>query len=164
MNPKKLTLEEISSSKNCKKLEVGTPQKDYPKKLIDFTTENFTTESSDANLINDVRVASGEMISNAIKYGNRRDPSKKIRIYCTWVDNNFYMVVQDEGYGFDIDNPKYRGVPIPKGSLGISYAKQRVDILYNFQDSASYLCKRVDQDKPGMIESFFKKIHQKLTQ
>jgi len=42
-----------------------------------------------------VRIASGEMMANAIDWGNKRNPLKKIKGYCSWF-----------GKGFDIENPE----------------------------------------------------------
>lgn len=48
-----------------------------------------------------LRVALTEALSNAIKYGNRLDPSKAVEVMVELLDSSFRVVVQDEGTGFD---------------------------------------------------------------
>jgi serine/threonine-protein kinase RsbW len=45
----------------------------------------------------------GEAISNAIKHGNRHDPTKFITIQCGISPEDLVLVVEDEGEGFDPD-------------------------------------------------------------
>jgi serine/threonine-protein kinase RsbW len=48
-----------------------------------------------------VRLAVEEALVNAIKHGNRQDPSKQIHVaYCLWADRVRIEIV-DEGRGFD---------------------------------------------------------------
>lgn len=141
---RKLSLEKILKNKGTRILVITTPTNNsYPKDAINFVIENFRNRIKDDSLVDDIRVAAGEMIANAIDHGNIKNQSKNLKIYCSWFEDKFYFVVQDGGEGFDIDNLKYQGFPQPEGGLGIAYAKQRVDLVYNFRDSASYLCKMV---------------------
>ncbi|MBN2052027.1 ATP-binding protein [Candidatus Woesearchaeota archaeon] len=141
---RKLSLEKIANDENTKILEVATPNKAYPEELISFFVQNFKQRSNDQKMINDVRIASGELIANAIDYGNKKDSWKKLRLYCLWVRRKFYFVIQDQGAGFDIDEPVFKGFPPPEGSAGLAISRQRVDLLYNFRDCASYCCKKTD--------------------
>lgn len=45
----------------------------------------------------------GEAISNAIKHGNHRDPTKFVTILCGISPEDLVIVVEDEGEGFDPD-------------------------------------------------------------
>ncbi len=140
---RKLSLEKILKNNDTKVLEIPTPVHDsYPEEAISFVIDNFRSRIKNDSLVNDIRVAASEMIANAIDYGNKRNPLKKLKVYCSWFGDKFYFVIQDEGGGFDIDKPKYQGGPQPEGGLGIEYTKQRMNLVYNFGDSASYVCKR----------------------
>ncbi|MBN2458958.1 ATP-binding protein [Candidatus Woesearchaeota archaeon] len=139
---KKLSLERIMGYEGTRALEANTPSTSYPDELIKFVTDNFKKKNSNAQLAEDVRVASSELIANAIDYGNRKDPGKKLRLFCSWVKNRFYFAVQDQGEGFDIDNPLLQGFPPPEGGIGLMLARDRVSLLYNFKDNASYFCKK----------------------
>jgi serine/threonine-protein kinase RsbW len=49
-----------------------------------------------------VRLALEEAIVNAIKHGNGMDPSKEVRIDCSFDDDRVTIVIEDEGPGFDV--------------------------------------------------------------
>jgi serine/threonine-protein kinase RsbW len=51
--------------------------------------------------IADVRIALREAIANAIRHGNGNDPSKCVRISYHARADEFVVVVQDDGMGFD---------------------------------------------------------------
>ena len=48
-----------------------------------------------------VHMAMEEAVMNAIKHGNKRDPSKSVRVVITLSGNQFHACVTDEGKGFD---------------------------------------------------------------
>lgn len=50
-----------------------------------------------------VPVALTEAISNAILYGNREDPSKRVRVRASLDERALVLEVADEGPGFDMD-------------------------------------------------------------
>ncbi|MGE3314764.1 MAG: ATP-binding protein [Planctomycetaceae bacterium] len=50
-----------------------------------------------------VRLALEEAIVNAIKHGNRMDPSKQVRIHCHVSDEKVRIVIEDQGAGFSPD-------------------------------------------------------------
>ena len=141
---KKLTLEEISKNPNTKILIFQTPTDyAYNENGINFVKKNFAIKNVTGSQLDDIRFAAGEMISNAVMHGNKRDSDKKIEIYCLWVEKNFYFVIKDEGKGFEIDNPLYGVICPPEGSLGIELTKSKMNLVYNFKDSASYICKKI---------------------
>jgi hypothetical protein len=41
-----------------------------------------------------------ELIKNAVRHGNKRDPGKKIRIWASFSRNHAHVIVEDEGEGF----------------------------------------------------------------
>jgi len=50
-----------------------------------------------------VRLALEEALINAIKHGNRMDPSKKVKIEYQVCDAKIRIVIEDEGEGFDMN-------------------------------------------------------------
>jgi len=42
-----------------------------------------------------------ELIKNAIRHGNRKDPEKKIRIWASFSKKHAHLIVEDEGEGFN---------------------------------------------------------------
>lgn len=50
-----------------------------------------------------LRVAVGEALSNAILYGNREDPGKKVTVRAVFDDDAIRVTVADEGEGFDVE-------------------------------------------------------------
>ncbi len=129
---------------NIVKMEALTPETEYyPKELISFVTEEFNKKPSHRQ--DDVRVAAGEIIANAILYGNNRDPLKQIEIYCLWKEKVFYFAVKDQGSGIDINNPPFvpgRSGSAPDGGMGIEVTKMKTDLLYS-QGSTVYCGVRI---------------------
>jgi hypothetical protein len=41
-----------------------------------------------------------ELIKNAVRHGNKMDPSKKVRVWASFSKNHAHLVVEDEGEGF----------------------------------------------------------------
>jgi serine/threonine-protein kinase RsbW len=83
------------------------------KETYQITEENY----------NYIWIALNEAVSNAIKHGNKFDPTKKVRIsLCTKQDRYLCFTIKDEGNGFDpasvpdptnpekIEEPNGRGV------------------------------------------------------
>ena len=138
----KLSLAQILERDNTQILEIFTPSENilFSNEVLNFVTDNFKLKSRNKDLITDVECATRQMIANAIEHGNKSDSSKKIKVYCSWVGKGFYFVVQDEGKGFDVENPP-AGDP-EYGGLGLHYTKKMMDLVYNFNDSAVYLCKK----------------------
>lgn len=41
-----------------------------------------------------------ELIKNAIRHGNKKDPTKKVRVWASFSTNHAHLIVEDEGAGF----------------------------------------------------------------
>lgn len=48
-----------------------------------------------------IELALEESLSNAVRHGNKSDPSKNIRFDCKLNQNMVYVRIEDEGSGFD---------------------------------------------------------------
>jgi serine/threonine-protein kinase RsbW len=63
-----------------------------------------------------IRLAIEEAVSNGIHHGNRRDPSKLVRVECRVDADSVTVAVQDQGEGFD---PKAVPDPTDEANLEI---------------------------------------------
>src|SRR3989339_195015 len=89
---KKLTLEEISKDPNTKILIFQTPTDyAYNENGINFVKKNFAIKNVTNSQGEDIRFVAGEMISNAVMHGNKRNSDKKIEIYCLWFVRKFNL-------------------------------------------------------------------------
>ncbi|MDA0974944.1 MAG: ATP-binding protein [Phycisphaerales bacterium] len=48
-----------------------------------------------------IRLAVEEAVANGINHGNRRDPNKRVALTCRVDSSEVFVVVEDEGEGFD---------------------------------------------------------------
>ncbi len=81
-----------------------------------------------------VRLALDESLTNAIRHGNRHDPSKEVQLAYHVSDDNVWLEVEDEGEGFRIEDvpdptdPKYVDRPGGRG----------VHCIFNFMCEVEY--------------------------
>jgi hypothetical protein len=78
-----------------------------------------------------------EIIKNAIKHGNKSDPSKKIKVWYNFSEDLARVIVEDEGEGFkDLENWN-------------EFNRKRLQCIYsqNFEEFADYISFRtIDSD------------------
>jgi len=102
----------------------------------------------------DVIVALDEAIVNAIKHGNKNDPSKDVRIIAELSARGVRFTVRDEGPGFSRDglpdptDPLRLLVPSGRGLLLISHIMD--DVRHNECGNEIFMCRRVipNQNSP----------------
>ena len=81
-----------------------------------------------------VHMAMEEAVMNAIKHGNKRDPSKSVRVQITLTGSQFYACVTDQGEGFDPQS-----VPDPTLDENLEKACGRgLMLMTNFVDVVKY--------------------------
>jgi CheY-like chemotaxis protein/anti-sigma regulatory factor (Ser/Thr protein kinase) len=107
----------------------------------------------DAHLSEDVREAVGyafrELLMNAIEWGGRLDPSRKVRISCVRTKRMLLYRIADPGQGFDIDGLRHAAIANPDhdpirhlevreqqglrpGGFGLAMTRSLVDeLIYN---------------------------------
>jgi serine/threonine-protein kinase RsbW len=79
-------------------------------------------------------VALDEAFVNAVKHGNKNDPSKLLRITAELSPNEASFTVEDEGEGFDI-----REIPDPCDPANLFRTSGRgVLLIYNIMDEVEY--------------------------
>jgi CheY-like chemotaxis protein/anti-sigma regulatory factor (Ser/Thr protein kinase) len=120
----------------------------------------------DADLPEDVRESMAqafrELLSNAIEWGGRLDPTQKVRISCLRLKRLRLYRIADPGDGFDIDQLSHAAVSNPAddpleharvreaqglrpGGLGLLMSKALVDeVIYNQKRNEVVLVKYLD--------------------
>lgn len=70
-------------------------------KLIDDLASDYKLNSE---VYGNILVATVEAVNNAILHGNKLDEKKKVSVSCEIKENQLYMIVTDQGGGFDFTN------------------------------------------------------------
>jgi serine/threonine-protein kinase RsbW len=92
-----------------------------------------------------IRLSLEEAIVNAVKHGNRNDPTKTVRVRYQITNSQFLIEIQDEGRGFDPE-----GVPDPlnpenlerPGGRGVFLMRHYMSwVQYNETGNCVTLCK-----------------------
>jgi serine/threonine-protein kinase RsbW len=79
-------------------------------------------------------VALDEAFVNAVKHGNRNDPSKLLRVTAELSAHEAIFTVEDEGDGFDV-----RAIPDPRDPANLFKSNGRgVLLIYNIMDEVEY--------------------------
>jgi serine/threonine-protein kinase RsbW len=79
-------------------------------------------------------VALDEAFVNAVKHGNRNDPSKLLRVTAELSVHEAIFTVEDEGDGFDV-----REIPDPRDPANLFKSSGRgVLLIYNIMDEVEY--------------------------
>ncbi len=106
-----------------------------------------------------IGLALREAVANAIKHGNRQDPSRQVEVEFALTGGDMEIRVSDEGPGFDPDAVKDPLAPENKfraDGRGIFYMKKFMDeVRYAFRPSGGtivVLRKRLAPDAPGTQE------------
>ena len=89
-----------------------------------------------------LRVALSEALANAIVYGNRLDPAKRVYVAIREVDQHVHVHVEDQGDGFDPDcipDPRHPDCLDRPAGRGLFLIKQLVDELA-FNDQGNSIC------------------------
>ena len=81
-----------------------------------------------------MRLSLEEGITNAIKHGNDRDPSKNVTVECQIGEDSFRVLIEDEGIGFARET-----IPDPTASENLQQESGRgLTIMENFMTRVTY--------------------------
>jgi len=83
----------------------------------------------------DVRLAFEEALVNAVKHGNKADPSKTVRIIIEVNDKAITIEIKDQGTGFDYER---LAMPTDKDNLE-KLSGRGVFLIKNLMDAVTYL-------------------------
>lgn len=70
-------------------------------KLIDDLASDYKLNSE---VYGNILVATVEAVNNAILHGNKLDEKKKVSVSCEIKEDQLFMIVTDQGGGFDFTN------------------------------------------------------------
>ncbi len=98
--------------------------------LLDRVARLGMIEVEQSNLF----VALDEAFVNAVKHGNRNDPTKLLRVTAELSGHEATFTVEDEGDGFDV-----REIPDPRDPANLFKSNGRgVLLIYNIMDEVEY--------------------------
>lgn len=108
-----------------------------------------------------------ELMTNAIEWGGKLDPERKVRIACVRTKRMLLYRIADPGEGFDINKLKHAAINNPDadplqhalvreeqgirpGGLGLMMTKSLVDdVIYNEKRNEVLLIKYLDREVPS---------------
>jgi len=156
MELRRLNLEDIQRLPH-KSIEVVSTFEEnnvnIPGNFVDASFLNAGGRNPEA--IHDLKRATIETVANAIKHGNQFDINKKVNVFTTSSNGLFYVAIQDQGLGFDLDSCRDSAVekyiPCSIGihtdilceGKGIKLITDIMDDVYNFCDNVAYFSKRI---------------------
>jgi len=123
---------------------------------VDFVMQRCRTCADDPRKLRlNLRVGLTEALSNAILYGNGKDPSKRVRVEVALQDSRITARVTDEGQGFDfreLPDPTAPGNLLKPNGRGIFLMRELLDEVYfNDRGNSVTLVLRLppEADGPG---------------
>lgn len=74
-------------------------------RMIESFIDNAKEEYSlDDGIYGNIMIAVTESVNNAIRHGNKLDPSKNVKLCLQLNENQITFLIEDEGEGFDYNN------------------------------------------------------------
>lgn len=106
--------------------------------MVDLVQVAFESLSSQVGFDPDsahwMSIAIRESVTNAVRHGNKLDPTKRVMVYFDYNQPEFTVIVEDEGEGF---NPA--AVPDPLAEENLLRASGRgIFFMKNFMDEVTY--------------------------
>ncbi|MHC4323494.1 MAG: ATP-binding protein [Planctomycetota bacterium] len=95
-----------------------------------------------------------EAFLNAVKHGNKNDPTKKVKIDYSVTSEKVEITITDEGTGFEpesVDDPRFGAGLYEPGGRGLLLMNSYMDIVkYNEQGNSVYMVRY--KEKPDLLE------------
>ena len=99
-----------------------------------------------------VHLALEEAFLNAVKHGNKNDPTKKVKIDYSVTSEKVEITITDEGTGFEpesVDDPRFGKGLYEPGGRGLLLMDSYMDIVkYNEEGNSVYMVRY--KEKPGL--------------
>jgi serine/threonine-protein kinase RsbW len=93
--------------------------RDQTHSLVELIISQLESKNWDSREQFQIQLAVEETLTNAIEHGNKRDPNKIVKVECEISDEEFHIVVEDEGKGFQretiIDCTQDDRLELPRG-------------------------------------------------
>ncbi|MGJ5672016.1 MAG: ATP-binding protein [Nostochopsis sp.] len=103
----------------------------------------------------ELRLGLQEALVNAAKHGNNLDPSKKVVVRFSLIDNKYWWIISDQGGGFtpscncDIDPTESLPPDESENGRGLSILHLVFDeVEWNTKGTELRLCKQLEQARP----------------
>ncbi|MCX7593257.1 MAG: anti-sigma regulatory factor [Fischerella sp.] len=103
----------------------------------------------------ELRLGLQEALVNAAKHGNNLDPSKKVVVRFSLIDNKYWWIISDQGRGFtpscncSIDPKEFLPPDESESGRGLSILHQVFDeVEWNRKGTELRLCKQLEQNRP----------------
>ena len=130
----------MSTRKQQLKLEIPSKAKEIHR--VEEKLEKFCQEHGmNKNQIVNCAIAVTEVVNNAIRHGNKQDPSKKVFIQFSISGNNITIRITDQGKGFDpenLDDPLHPDNLLKESGRGIFIIKQLMDdVRFEFKKTGT---------------------------
>lgn len=144
----------MSSDENLVLLSIGSKFENI--ELVQVVLDDSLRETAmDDDSRYWVGIALREALANAIKHGNKEDPSKQVEVELRIDDEQVIVLIQDQGEGFDpkrVENPLEPDNLLKPDGRGIFYMNRFMDeITYDFAPEGGTvvkLRKRFDSPPP----------------
>ncbi len=122
---------------------------------VEYVMEHCTGCCAYARRLNlNFRVGLSEALSNAMLYGNGRDPGKRVRIEVTVRDQEVSARITDQGPGFDhttVPDPTLPGNLSKPGGRGIFLMRSLMDdVQFNEEGNSVTLILRLEEGRPDI--------------
>jgi serine/threonine-protein kinase RsbW len=95
-----------------------------------------------------------EAFLNAVKHGNKNDPTKKVKIDYSVTPEKVEITITDEGEGFEpesVDDPRFGNGLYEPGGRGLLLMNSYMDIVkYNEEGNSVYMVRY--KEKPSLSE------------
>ena len=96
-----------------------------------------------------------EAFLNAVKHGNKMDPTKKVKVDYSVDSDKVEISITDEGSGFEpeaVDDPRFGAGLYEPGGRGLLLMNSYMDIVkYNEQGNSVYMVRY--KEKPHLTEN-----------
>ncbi len=137
-------------------VEITAPSRTEYRDRLEHLFELLSGRQLPAQELEDIRIALGEIVANAIEWGNHEDATKPVRVsYCLFPEEIVFKI-EDLGPGFDISElPEPESDPLElmrvreeqgkrPGGLGLTIAHKVMDrIIHNRVGNSVVMSKRL---------------------
>lgn len=102
-------------------------------RLLDDLLTQLAEHQWSEHEVHSVHLALEEALVNAIRHGNRSDPSKRVFVLCKLAPERLWVEIRDEGAGFDPDDvpdctdPERLEIPSGRGIMLMRAFMSRVE-------------------------------------
>ena len=141
-------------------VELTAPSRDGYLERISSLLDTLASASMDPSAREDVKFVLNEVASNAMEWGNRKEPRRRVKVSYALFDDEMVLKIEDEGEGFDpaaLPDPAVGPVELTRarlregkrlGGFGIHMVRQLVDkMVYSERGNVCLLSKSFGRER-----------------